>query len=275
MSSQPQPPDLPPPPEGTEPLIALRSLYRQEFEKVQRDFAATGLGLNSLSDRTRLVDRLALTLWDQHFPLQSYSGVALAAVGGYGRSELFPHSDVDLLFLTEDEATRERIKDSVSVICQQMWDCGLRVSPAARTLAECSRFNQDNLEFTLSLLDCHFLGGNAELFARLHQTKLPELVARESDVLLQTLLEMTEARHERFGNTIFHLEPNLKDGPGGLRDCHVSQWMGMILALTSGGRREDVTRKVADARGRFRSDAVSRIHALLPALPARPGRQQS
>ncbi len=252
MSSQPQPPDLPPspvPPEGAEPLVALRSFYRQEFEKVRRDFQATGLGLNSLSDRTRLVDMLALTLWDQHGSSRPHSGVALAAVGGYGRSELFPHSDVDLLFLTEDEATRERIKEPVSAICQQMWDCGLRVSPTTRTLAECSRFNHENLEFTLSLLDCRFLGGDAELFTRLHQAKLPELVARESDDLLQTLLEMTEARHQRFGNTIFHLEPNLKDGPGGLRDCHVSQWMGMILALTAGNRREDVTHKVAEARG--------------------------
>ncbi len=167
-------------------------------------------------------------------PRRPTPGFALVAVGGYGRSELFPHSDVDLLFLTEDEASRERIKEPVSAVCREMWDCGLRVSPSTRTLADCARFHQDNLEFTLSLLDCRFLGGDAALFERLHDTKLPELVARESDVLLQTLSEMTEARHHRFGNTIFHLEPNLKDGPGGLRDCHVSQWMGMILALSLG-----------------------------------------
>jgi [protein-PII] uridylyltransferase len=252
MSRQPQSPDQSlsaAPRDNAEALIALRSFYRQESEKLRRDFVADGLGLNSLSDRTRLVDRLALTLWEQQLPSQPSQGVALVAVGGYGRSELFPHSDIDLLFLAEDEVARERIKDPVSGICQQMWDCGLRVSPTTRTLAECSRFNQENLEFTLSLLDCRLLGGDSELFARLHQTKLPELVARESDALLQTLLEMTEARHQRYGNTIFHLEPNLKDGPGGLRDCHVSQWMGMILALTSGGRGEDFSRKVSDARG--------------------------
>ena len=170
------------------------------------------------------------------------------AVGGYGRSELFPHSDVDLLFLTEDEASRERIKEPVIAVCQEMWDCGLRVSPSTRTLADCARFNQDNLEFTLSLLDCRFLAGDASLFDRLHAAKLPELVARESDVLLQTLSEMTEARHHRFGNTIFHLEPNLKDGPGGLRDCHVSQWMGMIIALTSGSKPDAATHPKSDAR---------------------------
>jgi [protein-PII] uridylyltransferase len=254
MSGQPQPrpPDLPAP--AGSPLAGagaaggLRSFYRQEFDRVRRDFEATGLGLNSLSERTRLVDLLTLTLWDQYFSSPPHSGVTLVAVGGYGRSELFPHSDVDLLFLTEDEGTRECIKDWVSAVCQDMWDCGLRVSPSTRTLAECARFNQDNLEFTLSLLDCRFLGGDAALFERLHDAKLPELVARESDVLLQTLSEITAARHHRFSDTIFHLEPNLKDGPGGLRDSHASQWMGMILALTSGRKPEAPPPRRGDVR---------------------------
>lgn len=217
---------------------ALRSFYRQEFERVRRDFEATGSGLGSLSDRTRIVDKLALTLWDQCFTPPSRSGYALVAVGGFGRSQLFPHSDIDLLFLCEDEPARESIKEPVSSVCQQMWDCDLRVSPATRTLAECARFQQDNLEFTLSLLDCRFLSGDGALFEQLRDRKLPELVSREADSLLQGLGDLTDARHRRFGHTIFHLEPNLKDGPGGLRDCHVSQWIGMILALTSGSRLE-------------------------------------
>ncbi len=250
MSSQPQSPELPAsgnPLAGPGPGGALRSFHRREFDRLRRDFEATGLGLNSLSERTRLVDHLALTLWDQYFSSRPHCGVALVAVGGYGRSELFPYSDVDLLFLTQDEAAREHIKESVSALCQEMWDCGLRVSPSTRTLADCSRFTQDNLEFSLSLLDCRFLAGDAALFELLHGAKLPELVVRESDVLLQTLSEMTEARHHRFGNTIFHLEPNLKDGPGGLRDCHVSQWIGMIIALTLRGKPEAPARR-GDAR---------------------------
>jgi [protein-PII] uridylyltransferase len=252
MSTEPQPSGLS---SAASPLPnqaaagGLRNFYRQEFERVRRDFEATGSGLGSLSDRTRLVDLLALTLWDQHFTSRPRSGYALIAVGGYGRSELFPHSDIDVLFLSEDETSRERIEDQVGSVCQQMWDCGLRVSPAIRTLADCARFQQDNLEFTLSLLDCRLLGGDTDLFERLHERKLPELIAREADALLQSLTEITEARHRRFGNTIFHLEPNLKDGPGGLRDCHVSQWIGMILSLTSGGKPEMVPMRANPARG--------------------------
>ena len=216
----------------------LRANYRESFERIRRDFEATGSGPASLSDRTRLVDILSLTMWERHFARSRVDGVALLAVGGYGRSELFPHSDIDLLFVAGDDPTCQGIKDAVRGFCQELWDSGLRVSPATRTVGECARFDQENVEFTLSLLDGRLLAGEVKLFAQLHQRQLPELVARESDALLQTLSQLTAERHRRFGNTIFHLEPNLKDGAGGLRDCHVARWTGTISALASGSRDE-------------------------------------
>ena len=247
MTTGPQP-ATPPSPVGAtaNPVadVALRGFYRHEFDRIRRDFEATGSGLASLSERTRLVDRLALTLWDEYVSSRGNSGYALVALGGFGRSELFPHSDVDLLFVAENEAGCDSLKEDVRRICQTMWDIGLRVSPATRSLGDCSRFDQNNIECTLSLLDSRFLAGDGNLFERLHAKALPQLIARESDVLLQRLSEMTQTRHQRFGNTIFHLEPNLKDGPGGLRDCHVSRWVGMIVALGA-SRRPDLvsTRK--------------------------------
>lgn len=208
---------------------ALRVWYRQESERQRQNFEASGDGLRCASERSATVDHLALTLWDKCFWRDPVPAIALAAVGGYGRKQLFPHSDVDLLFLTYDDGIRDAVKDPVRNLCQQMWDIGLRVSPVTRTLTGCARFDQDNVEFTLSLLDCRFLAGDSHLFAQLASKKLPELIARESDTLLQALATATTARHQRFGNTIFHLEPNLKDGPGGLRDCHVSQWIERIL----------------------------------------------
>ena len=227
--------------------FALRDKYRLESQRIQRDFEAVGSGLASLSSRTRLVDSLCLTLWEQC--VTSPQTCALIALGGYGRSELFPHSDIDLLFLTDDEAHRDRIKTGITSLCQTLWDCGLRVSPTTRTLAECGRFDQNNLEFTLSLLDCRFLAGDQTLFERLHGKALPQLIARESDGLLQQLSEITQTRRQRFGNTIFHLEPNVKDGPGGLRDCHVTQWVGMIVALASGRKPDLVSVRQNGAHG--------------------------
>ena len=114
------------------------------------------------------------------------------ALGGFGRSELFPHSDVDLLFLAENEAGCDSHQRGVRRICQTMWDIGLRVSPATRTLGDCGRFDQNNIEFTLSLLDCRFLAGDGTCSSACTARALPQLIARESDVLLQRLSEMTQ-----------------------------------------------------------------------------------
>ena len=211
----------------------LRDFYRQEFDRVRRDFEASGSGQAAISERTSLVDKLAQQLWEQHLSPRTDEDCALVAIGGFGRKALFPHSDVDLLFLCQSEALRDSIKDPVRSICQMMWDIGLRVSPTTRTLDDCARFDQDNVEFTISLLDCRLLAGDAGLFGRLHDRNLPQLIGRESRVLAQRLAEVTRTRHLRYGDTIFHLEPNLKDGPGGLRDSHVARWLAMITALGS------------------------------------------
>lgn len=231
MSSGPQPPLPASKITLAPPEVLLRALYRKEFESIRHDFEATGSGLASLSERTRLVEKLASGLWQDQLPPSQ--GCALLAVGGFGRSELFPHSDVDLLFLVDNEGRGEEINTPVKKLCQTLWDSGLRVSPAVRSVAECARFDPANLEFTLSVLDCRLIAGDTHLFERLRERELPQLVARESDAILLSLSDLTRARHQRFGDTIFHLEPDLKNGPGGLRDCHVSQWVGLIFALSA------------------------------------------
>ncbi|HEX8813405.1 MAG TPA: hypothetical protein VF742_15560, partial [Terracidiphilus sp.] len=145
----------------------LRAHYRQEFGRLQGEFESNGSGTATVRDRAGVVDKLVLQLWEQHVATRAGSGFALVALGGFGRCALFPHSDVDLLFLAENEAQRARTKEPVGNLCQEMWDIGLRVSPTTRTLEDCARFDQDNVEFTISLLDCRFLTGEAALFERL------------------------------------------------------------------------------------------------------------
>jgi len=210
---------------------ALRSFYKEESDRIRRDFEATGSGRSCTQDRTQLVDKLLVQLWEQQAALRAGTGFAMLAIGGFGRRALYPHSDIDLLFLCENEALRTRAKDPVRAICQELWDTGLRVSPTTRTIDDCGRFDQDNVEFTISSLDCRFITGDAKLYARLHDKSLPQLVARESGILIQRLIEVTRTRHLKYGKTIFHLEPSLKDGPGGLRDFHVTRWIALISAL--------------------------------------------
>jgi len=100
-----------------------------------------------------------------------------------------------------------------------------------RTLAECDRFDPGNTEFTISLLDARYLAGDPALFKHLHDRVIPKLVTRESKHLIEGLAEVTRERHRKFGNTVFQLEPNLKETPGGLRDYNVACWLALISAM--------------------------------------------
>jgi [protein-PII] uridylyltransferase len=155
----------------------------------------------------------------------------LVATGGFGRGWLFPFSDIDLLFLHADRRGEEAHKEQIRRFSQELWDLKLKLSPASRTLAECDRFDPNNTEFTISLLDCRYLTGDRGLFARLRDKVIPKLVMREAKPLLQGLAEVTRERHGKFGQTVFHLEPNLKETPGGLRDYNVACWLALISAM--------------------------------------------
>ncbi|MGD0571345.1 MAG: [protein-PII] uridylyltransferase [Candidatus Sulfotelmatobacter sp.] len=214
-------------------ISELRSSLAEESARIARDFAATGDGRAAVAQRTRLIEDILKRLWrDMVSPEESGPpGFALVATGGFGRGWLFPYSDVDLLFLFADHGGEEAHKEAVRQLPQELWDLKLRLSPVSRTLAECDRYDPNNTEFTISLLDCRYLAGDRELFARLHDKTIPKLVMRESKPLLQGLAEVTRERHGKFGHTVFHLEPNIKETPGGLRDYNVACWLALIPAM--------------------------------------------
>jgi len=211
----------------------LRDLYTEQSARIQQQFAATGDGRRAVEQRTRLVESIIQRLWQQIIsPEESGpSGFALVALGGFGRGWLFPHSDIDILFLHSNSETEPAYKDSIRRFSQELWDLRMKVSPATRSLSECDRFDAGNVEFTISLLDCRYLLGDRELFHRLHDKVIPKLVMREAQSLVQSLAEVTRSRHAKYGNTVFHLEPNAKDGPGGLRDYNVACWLALISAM--------------------------------------------
>jgi len=161
-------------------------------------------------------------------------GMSLLALGGYGREMLFPYSDLDLLFLFGTEKAEEEFRPLISEFSRTLWDLGFRVSSAGRTLDECKQIEESNAEFHLAMLDRRFLDGDGQLFERLDAKVLsgPEKTARP--LLLSEVQRLTRERLTRYGNTIFHLEPNVKEAPGGLRDYHATLWMRQL----AGDRRD-------------------------------------
>jgi len=215
----------------------LRGSIAEESAQIARDFALTGDGRSAVAQRTRLIDDILKRLWRDLVSADEAAprGFALVATGGFGRGCLFPYSDIDLLFLYADRSIEETHKEPIRRFSQELWDLKLKLSPASRTLAESDRLDPGNTEFTISLLDCRYLAGDRELFARLHDKLIPKLVMRESKPLLQGLAEVTRERHGKFGQTVFHLEPNLKETPGGLRDHNVACWLALISSMSKLG----------------------------------------
>ena len=214
----------------------LTDFHANGFARLRREFEATGDGRAALAARSRLIDTILERLHENLLPGSGFPSekFAIVAVGGYGRRFLFPHSDVDLLFLSGNKQVEQARQEAVAEISRRLWDLRLKVSPAARTLGECGTFQPGNPEFSVSLLDCRLLAGDASLFERLREEVVPKLAARERGSMIRALHELTRERHVRHGNTIFHLEPNLKDAPGGLRDAAVARWLALISQLAEG-----------------------------------------
>ncbi len=214
-------------------ISELRTSLAEESLRIHRNFEATGDGRAAVAERTHLIEDILARLWcdiissDDAKP----ANLALVATGGFGRGWLFPYSDIDLLFLFGDRESEQTFKDPIRRFSQELWDLRVKLSPALRTISECERYDPNNTEFTISLLDCRYLAGDRDLFRRLHDKLIPKLVMKESKALLQGLAEVTRERHTKHGMTLYHLEPNIKEVPGGLRDCNVANWLALISAI--------------------------------------------
>src|ERR1700683_761405 len=211
----------------------LRDFSAKESARIQDQFAASGDGRAFILGRSAVVDCIVERLWKEFLSADpdGPANLALVALGGYGRRWLFPFSDVDLLFLHNGNGPDEKLKETIRRFSQELWDLQLKLSPATRTLAECGQFESANPEFAISMLDCRYLIGDRKLFTRLHDEVIPKLIAHESRQIVKGLSELTRARHAKFGETVFHLEPNIKDGPGGLRDYNVVSWLSLLAAV--------------------------------------------
>ena len=172
-----------------------------------------------LADRTALVDSVVRERWEGMPP-----ELALVAVGGYGRRELFPFSDVDLLILTPDEKTQLAIREPLSLCLRDLWDKGLRISQSVHVPLDCNQIDAGNAELAVSLLDRRLLAGDEQLFRQIREPRTE---------LGRNIAQLTRERHSRFQNTLYHLEPNVKDAPGGLRDLQVLRWLAKLGAADS------------------------------------------
>ncbi|AAC23362.1 bifunctional uridylyltransferase/uridylyl-removing protein [Haemophilus influenzae] len=177
-----------------------------------------------IENRCDFYDALLIQLW-QEIGLSEQQGISLIAVGGYGRREMFPLSDLDFLILVEQTPSHE-IEEKITQFIQFLWDCGFEVGNSVRTLEQCELEGKQDITIATNLLEARFLTGN-----RPHFDVLNELVKRadfwsKEDFFNAKVQEQIE-RYQRYHNTAYNLEPDIKFSPGGLRDLHLLYWVAL------------------------------------------------
>ena len=183
-----------------------------------------------------------------------------------------------MLFLCANDSVERDLHDVIRTCTQAMWDIGLRASPAIRTCKECDRVDPDNLEFiVVSARPPLSSAETTRSTSGLKTDLLPALALREWSTIVQNLAEMARARHLKYGNTIFHLEPNIKECPGGLRDYHLAQWLNLLFSLQE---QKTWPKPTSNAFFAVHNDIESAFDFLAAArcflhLPLRPRRQHA
>jgi len=220
------------------PLSVLGAQAEAERQRIRQQFEAGASARETLHALCELADNNVQQIFGEVLRVhnQEPQGLSLLALGGYGRRMLFPYSDLDILFLFGSDQAENEARPLISEFSRTLWDLGFRVSSAGRTLEECKRIEEDNAEFHLALLDRRLLAGDPSLFDKLNTKVLPASERQARPFLLGQLHRLTRERLTRYGNTIFHLEPNVKESPGGMRDYQATFWLSQIVEEKRGIR---------------------------------------
>ena len=177
-----------------------------------------------LKNHTLIIDKLLTDIWaSSHISPQ----VCLIAVGGYGRSELYPHSDIDLLLLLPAQFDHV-LNAEIEAMISSLWDVGLHVGHSVRTLAECLEEALKDVTVQTNLLEARLIVGNPQHFATFMQ-QVAQLM--QPAKFLADKLQEQDNRHAKFNDTAYNLEPNIKESPGGLRDLHMLLWLAQSQCL--------------------------------------------
>lgn len=212
-------------------LTLLRAAYAAGRAQLEAQFAQDHRPAPYLKTHSALMDTLiqgafrAVRAGAQPHPPPRMSCLA---VGGYGRGELFPCSDIDLLFVYDGREVRP-VRRQVEGVLYYLWDLGLTVGHAVRTIAETTRLAAKDHTVTANLLDRRFICGSRALFQRLDEQIRSRIIGAEPALFIDAKLQERAHRHRRQGDSRFFLEPNIKENKGGLRDLHSVHWLAAYV----------------------------------------------
>jgi len=208
------------------PVILFSETLKSIREWLAAAYADNMPSAQLVKTYTHLMDELIVRAWRYHFP-EITDELTIAAVGGYGREELHYGSDIDLLILFERKP-RDATREQLEIFIRFLWDIHLEVGHSVRSVRECVREARKDLSVITNLMEARFLDGSTMLFESMMEQTSPARIW-PPEKFFEAKLEEQKARHHRYDDTPYKLEPNIKESPGGLRDLHMILWLSRRL----------------------------------------------
>ncbi len=205
-----------------QPCLAYRKCLDQASQLMNQWFDE-GITIQKLvTGRAWLIDQVLTLAW-QHLFTEQAENTALVAVGGYGRGELHLHSDIDILILLKNDNIALH-QQAIEQFLALLWDCGLKVGASVRTVSECAEQGQSDLTIITTMIESRCIAGQTALFDAMQEAISQDKMWPSADYF-RAKFDEQRARHRKFNQTEYNLEPNLKSSPGGLRDLHMIGWV--------------------------------------------------
>ncbi len=215
-------------------LETCKQYINAAHDQIRQNHAAGASGTEVVHQLSAVMDALVTALFrgilaemgSYGQPLAGH--LTLAAVGGYGRGELNPFSDVDIMFLHDGSIAPETVESFAQKLLYFLWDLRLDVGYSVRTPADCIEMASQDTTIKTALIDCRFLAGHEPLFTTLRKTVYSQILPKTSDKFIKEKIAEMKRRRDKYGATIYLLEPNIKEGEGGLRDLQTALWVAQV-----------------------------------------------
>jgi [protein-PII] uridylyltransferase len=224
--------------DAAEKLVRYKGFLKVETHRLKIEHRGGAGGQEICRARATILDELLRHLWNSACASLSpqaqkeFPAIALVAIGGYGRAELNPHSDIDFMFLHSGQVAVGRplphLSKLIDGVLYPLWDTGLKVGHAVRSVDECAKIANSDMQSKTSLIEARLIVGNEALFKKLQKTVVTKCVAGFEDKYIAARVEDQASRHVKYGNSATMQEPNIKNGCGGLRDFQNLIWMAFF-----------------------------------------------
>ena len=208
--------------EGKAAVQVYREFLSNASKAIEQRFMETLQAGELVHARAELIDRILTHAWREYFSATD-PDIALVAVGGYGRGELHPGSDIDILILLRNPE-QERYRDALEMFIMFLWDIGLEIGHSVRSIDECVDEAKQDITIATNLIEARHLAGPPDLFEGLRERTGPDRIWPDR-AFFEAKWEEQIKRHHKYDDSAYNLEPNIKEGPGGLRDIQMIGWV--------------------------------------------------